>query len=74
MRATVISIVVDALGKVPKGLERGLKELETGERTRGDNPNYSIVEISQYTEKGAGESREIALTQTLIKAHQLTPV
>ena len=43
MRVTVIPIVNDALGTVPKGLEKSKKELEI--RNNRDPPDYSIVEI-----------------------------
>ena len=42
--------------------------------TSGDHPNYSIVEIKQYTEKNHGNLRRLAITQTPEKYHQLTLV
>ena len=33
------------------------------ERTSGDHPNYSIVEIGQNTEKSPGDLRRLAVTQ-----------
>ena len=45
---TVIPIVIGALGKVTKGLLKGLKKLEI--KGRGDNPNYYTIEIGQDTE------------------------
>ena len=41
-------------------------------RTSGDHPNYSIVENGQNTEKSSGDLRRLAVTQTLVKIHQLT--
>ena len=39
-------IVIGALGTIPKGLVKGLKELEIGGRA-----NYLIVKIGQNTER-----------------------
>ena len=36
-------IIIDALGTIPKGLEKGLKVLEI--RTSGYFPDYSILKI-----------------------------
>ena len=63
MKVTVIPIVVNALDLV--------KELENLE-TSGDNPNCSIVEIGQNTEKSPGDLRKLAVTQTPIRNHRLT--
>ena len=41
-------------------------------RTRGDHPNYYIIEIGQNTEKSPGNLKRLAVTQTPIKDHQLT--
>ena len=41
-------------------------------RTSGDHPNYHIIKINQNTEKSPGELRRLAVTQTLVKDHQLT--
>ena len=38
MRVTVISVVIGALGTVPKGLESGLEELKIGERIETIQP------------------------------------
>ena len=35
-----------------------------------DNPNYSIAEIGQNTEKSPGESRELVTTQIPVKKSQ----
>ena len=42
------------------------------QRTRGDHPNYYIIENSQNTEKSPGNLRGLAVTQTLAKDYQLT--
>ena len=41
-------------------------------RTSGDHPNDSNIEDGQYTEKGPGDLRGLAVTQTPVKNHQLT--
>ena len=40
-------------------------------KTLGDHPNYSIVEISQDSEKSLGELRRLSVSQDLVKVHQL---
>ena len=55
---TVIPIVIGALGTIPKGLVKGLEELEIG----GDHPNYSIVVVGQKTEKSPGDLRRLAVS------------
>ena len=39
--------------------------------TNGDYPNYSIIKISQNTEKSPGNLRRLAVIQTPVKAYQL---
>ena len=43
-------------------------------RTRGDHPNYSIVEIGQNTKKSPGDLRRLTVTQTPMSNDQLTLV
>ena len=38
----------------------------------GDNPNNSIAEIGQNTEKNLGDLRRLVVTQTPVKDYQLT--
>ena len=38
----------------------------------GDHPNYNIIEKSLNTLKSPGDLRRLAVTQTLLKDHQLT--
>ena len=38
----------------------------------GDNPNNSIIENGQNTEKSSGDLRRLAITQSPVKDHQLT--
>ena len=40
--------------------------------TSGNHQNYSIIENGQNTEKSPGDLRRLAVTQTLVKDHQLT--
>ena len=47
---------------------------ELGNKRSRYHPNYSIVEISQNTEKSPGDLRRLAVTQTLVRNHQLTLV
>ena len=54
IKVTVIFIVIGALSKITKGLVIGL-EGRGNKRTKGDKPNYSIIEIGQNTEKSPGD-------------------
>ena len=45
-----------------------------GNKTSGDHPNYSIVEIGQNTKKSPADLRRLAVTQTPVENHQLTLV
>ena len=67
MKVTIILIMIGAFGTVTKGLLKGLEDLEVG-----DHPNNSIIENSQNTEKSPGDLRRLAITQSLVKYHQLT--
>ena len=54
----------------PKNWYRELRN----KRVSGDHPNYSIVEISQNTEKRPGDLWRLAVTQTPVENYQLTLV
>ena len=41
-------------------------------RTRGNHPNFYIIENGHNTEKSPGDLRRLAVTQTQVKDHQLT--
>ena len=69
LRVSVIRIVIGAVETVPKSLERGLEELEIGGRI---DPNYSIVEIGQNTEKCPVDLTRLVVTHIPGKDHQLT--
>ena len=61
MKVRVISVVIEALGRVTNGLVKGL---EVGnKRTSGDHLNYSISKIGQNSEIPEA-ARRIADTQT----------
>ena len=49
---------------------KGNRGLEN-KRTSGDNPNYSIIENVQNTEKSPGDLRKLAVTQTPVKNYQI---
>ena len=71
MKVTIIPIVIGALGTITKGWILGMKVLEK-ENSKGDHPNYSIIEIDQNTEKSPGDWRRLAVTQTPVTNYQLT--
>ena len=60
MIVTEIVIEIDALRTIPKGLVKGLEDLET----RGQ-VDYRIVEIGHNTEKSPGNVRRLGVTRTL---------
>ena len=64
MKVTVIPIVIDALGTIPKGLVKGLEALEITEQVE-------TMKIGQNTEKSPGDLRKFAVTQTPVRNHQL---
>ena len=65
MTVAIIPIVIDALGRVAKGLLKG------SWRPRGHHSNNSIIEIDQNTEKSFGDLRRLVVTQSPVKDHQL---
>ena len=67
MKVTVLPIAVRALGTVTKELIKKREDLEVS----GDNPNYSIVEIGQNTEKSPGDLKRFAITWIPVEVHQL---
>ena len=72
MRVTVIPIVIGVPGTVPMGLKKKLEEMEI--RRWMENTHYSIVEISQNSEKSPEDLRRLAVSETLVKENQLTLV
>ena len=65
MKMTVITIVIGALGTIPRGWKSNWRL--GNKRASGDHPDYSIIQISQNTEKSP-------VTQTPLKSHQLKQV
>ena len=73
MSVTVILIILNALGTIPKDMEKNPEGI--GNRRKNQNhPNCSIVEIGYNTEKSPGNLRRFAVTQTPVKDPQLTLV
>ena len=70
---TMIPIVFGALVMVLKNFEKGTGRVGNHSTNR-DHLNYCMVEISQNTEKGPGDMRRIAVTQSPVKDNQLTLV
>ena len=56
----------------------GHKRINTGtgglrnKSTSGDHKNYSIIKINQNIEKSSWDLRRLAITQTLLKTHEVT--
>ena len=63
MQVTIIPIVIGAFGTETKGLLKGLDDLKVEGRVGPSN--------DQNTEKSPGDLRELAVTQTPVKNHQL---
>ena len=59
----VISIIAAALGPVTECSVKGPRGLGN-ERTSGENPKYSIVEIDQNTENNRGNLRRLVSCET----------
>ena len=70
VRITETQIVIGALGIVHKDLGRVDGRVGNPKMNR-HHPNYSMNEIGQNTEKSPGGLRRLAVTQTLVKSHQL---
>ena len=65
MKVKIIAIVIGTFSTVIKGL------LKRSWSMSKDDPNNSIVENEQNTEKSPGDLRRLAVTQTPVKDHQL---
>ena len=59
MKTTVIPVVIGARGS-HQWLGIGTGGLGN-KRTSGNHPNYSMVEIDQYTKKNPGDLRRLAV-------------
>ena len=70
MKLTVIPIVISAPGMITKGSVRSQEEMEI--RGRAETiQTYSIVKVSQITEKNSGDLKRLTVSQTPVKGHQL---
>ena len=69
MKLTGMPIVIRALVTIPKGLVKGTRRLRN-QRTIRDLPDYSIIKISQNTEKSPGDLKRLAVSQTPVTDHQ----
>ena len=67
----VIPVIIATFGTIYKGLEMGAGRVGN-RRTRRDNPNNSVVKISQNFETSTGVLRRLAVIQTPVKDYQLT--
>ena len=73
MRATVKLICNWRLWNGSKRLDKGSGTVGNRD-TNGDNPKYSIVEISHRTEKIPENLKRLAVSQTPVKDYPLTLV
>ena len=69
MKLIVITIVIGALGLIPKGLGKILEDVEIKKQV--DHPDYSIIKICQNIKKSPGDLRRISVTQIPVRNHQL---
>ena len=70
MKVTIVPIVIGAFGTITKGLLKGLGSWRTGR----DYSNDSVTENDQNLETSPGDLRRLAVNQTPMKNHQLTPM
>ena len=63
LKVTVMPIVIGFLRTMLKGFVRELEELKIGGRANPPPRNYSIVEVSQNTEKSPRDLRRFAHTR-----------
>ena len=68
MKVRVIPIVICALGIISKRLGKWTERL-INQTTIGDHPDHSIIKTGPNTE--TGDLMKLAVTQTLLKDHQL---
>ena len=62
-KVMLIPIVIGVFGTTPRGFLKGTGR-DGNQRTSRYHPNYSIVEITQNTEKSPGNLRRFCVTQT----------
>ena len=68
MKLTIIPIVIDALGTMPKGLVSGLEKLEI---VRPDEAIQTTILLTSTRILSPGDLRRLAVTQSSVKAYQL---
>ena len=66
MKATIVPIVIGALGTITKGLLKCLEDLEVGGRVETIQ-NDSIAKNGHNPETSPGNLRRLAVTQTPVK-------
>ena len=69
MKVTIIPIVIGAFGTVTKGLLKGLEDLEVSGRVEKIQTT-ALLKIARIL--SPGDLRGLAVTQSPVKAHQLT--
>ena len=74
MVVIVIPIVVCMLKTILRDLGKRLELLEIRKEIDQNHTGYSIVEISQNTQRSVGDLRRFAVTQTPVKDHRLSTV
>ena len=69
MEVMVISIIIDVLGIIPKGMVKAwLRDWKIRyHRISRDNLDNSIIKIGQNTEKSPGDLSRLSDSQTLVK-------
>ena len=67
MKVMVIPIVIGALGTIPKGLVKGLEDLDF----KKSNRDYSDYSITKNTKRSPWDLKRFAVAQTPVRNHQL---
>ena len=70
MKETVIPVLINPLGTIPKDLTKRIIRVENQWKV-SDYQNYGILKIGQNSEKSPGNLRRSAVTQTPVEDHQL---
>ena len=71
MKVTIIPIVIGAFGTVTEGLLKGVEDLKVSGRVETIQTT-TLLRTARIIQKSPGDSRRLALTQTLVKDDQLT--
>ena len=70
---TIVPVMIGTFGTITKGLLKTLEDLEVSGRVETIQ-NDSIAENGKNPETSPGDWRRLAVTQTPVKNHQLTPM